>query len=390
MGTAASLYDFTHLTTEDRKATIDRFEKAVEQGLEKGPATKELVRNVIRRRGAERPVVRLKRLSLELILRYGRELGELFLQYPDDTLFLVPYHYFIGYQAPDQSNAIDPMRALIEDARWVDEWGVEWGHQVGGTGATPTKPVIQEPEQWDEYLARRFPAGMPERRLASVEPAIRKFGRTKHCTGCLYSPFFDRLYFVRGMEELFVDLYSDEKHVREFLDRMLAFNLDLVRRWAALGVDLVAIFEDWGTQTALLISPDMWRKVFKSYYRRLFEEIHRHGMDTFMHSCGNIIEIIPDLIECGLDILDPIQPGPMDHAEIARRFGGAIAFSGTVDVQNLLVFGTPEQIKDNIRGLRDTFARPFKNALLISPANVITPEVPLENLRALFEACHDA
>ena len=99
--------------------------------------------------------------------------------------------------------------------------------------------------------------------------------------------------------------------------------LELIRQWGELGVDAVFLTDDWGSQTALMISPDMWRSFFKPHYRRLFAEVHRWHMDVVFHSCGNVLDLVEDLIEVGIDVLDPVQPGAMDQEELVRRFRGA-------------------------------------------------------------------
>ena len=88
-----------------------------------------------------------------------------------------------------------------------------------------------------------------------------------------------------------------------------------------------------------------------------------------------------------MDVVDPVQPGAMDPQEVARRFGGKVAFSGGIDDQRLVSY-TPQQLKDEVRRTIDTLGAPFGGAYLVGPANVMTPEIPIENLRALFEACH--
>ncbi len=379
--------DFSAWPLAKRREALDHFEQRVADAVLKSPRTKELVKQAIQRRNPSRCPLRLKRISLELILRYGDDLADLFCQYPDDTLFIVPYHYFVGYQPPEKKNPIEPAQVLLDDARWKDEWGVEWGHVPGGVGATPTGIALDEWDDLENYLHRQFPPVNVEGRLKSVRPIFEN-NPHKHLTGCIYSPLFERLHYIRGMENLFVDLLTNEKEVFQMLDRLTEFHLELVRGWAERGADMIAFFEDWGTQLSLMISPETWQKFFKPCYRTLFDETHRQGMNVFLHSCGNVMSIIPDLIEIGLDILDPIQPGPIDHVRLAREFGGKISFSGSIDVQDLLVFGSPTQIKDTVRTTLDRLARPFGNGLLLSPANVITPEVPLENLQALFEVCH--
>jgi uroporphyrinogen decarboxylase len=162
-----------------------------------------------------------------------------------------------------------------------------------------------------------------------------------------------------------------------------------VERARAMGADGVFMTDDWGSQSGLLIAPDLWRRLFKSYYATVFAEVHRLGMDVLFHSCGNVTDIVGDLIDAGMDVLDPVQPGAMDIDRLAREFGGKTAFSGAIDIQHLLCEGTPREIKDEVRRIVDTLGRPFGGSLLLGPANVMTPETPLENLRALFEASHD-
>jgi uroporphyrinogen decarboxylase len=185
-----------------------------------------------------------------------------------------------------------------------------------------------------------------------------------------------------------MDLCTNEGDVRKLLDALCEWDLAIIRQWGEAGADAVFMADDWGTQRGLMISPDMWRSIFKPYYRTMFAEVHRCGMDTILHSCGNIFEIIGDLIDIGLDVLDPIQPIAMDIDEVARHFGGHIAFCGTVDVQQLMVFGTPREVKDAIRRTIDVLGKPFGNALIVGPANMVPPDVPLANLRAMCEATH--
>ncbi len=106
-------------------------------------------------------------------------------------------------------------------------------------------------------------------------------------------------------------------------------------------------------------------------------------MGCSMGACGG------RRIEAGADVLDPVQPVCMDVAELARRFGGRISWSGAVDLQSTMVFGTPRDVRSEIHRLIDTLGRPFGNGYIIGPANAMTPDIPLANLRAMVEACHE-
>lgn len=137
----------------------------------------------------------------------------------------------------------------------------------------------------------------------------------------------------------------------------------------------------------LMISLPMWRKYFKRHYRRIFDEIHRAGKDVIFDSCGNVAPIIPELIDLGVDVLDPLQPEAMDLADIARRFGGRLAFCGGITDQRLENF-TSQEVRNMVRQAIETLGVPFRNAYVVAPSNVLPPSVPFENLAALLEACH--
>ena len=128
------------------------------------------------------------------------------------------------------------------------------------------------------------------------------------------------------MQNTFIDLCDNECEVRRLLDALAKYLVTLTQSWGELGVDAILYPDDWGTQTALMISPAMWRKYFKANYRNVFDEAHRLGMDVILHSCGNVMDLVPDLIDVGVDVLDPLQPGAMDIAVLARRFGGHCRF----------------------------------------------------------------
>ncbi len=353
------------------------------------PPTKQWVQQAIRRQGSGRCPARIKRLSLDIIIRHGDALTDLFCQYPDDVVALIPYDITIGYQQPDRPDRINPVEVLMRDAQWTDEWGTRWGHAQGGVGATPVDYPLLDWADLDHYLAHRLPNPRQPGRLDSVLPLLKMHGPTHYCFGIIHLALFERLHCLRSMANIFTDFYSNEPEVRRLLDAICDYLLELIRVWGELRVDGVFLTDDWGSQTSLMISPAMWRSFFKPYYTRICAEAHRFDMDVIFHSCGNVTQIVGDLIEAGIDVLDPVQPEAMDIDDVARRFGGKVAFSGAIDLQHLLTEGTPAQIRDGVRRVIDTLGRPFGGSLLVSPANVMTPEIPLPNLEALFQAAHD-
>lgn len=377
--------DFRSLSLAEMETTLSRFEARVNKALLAAPPTKELVRKAIRRAGSLRCPRRLKRLSADVIIRYSDRLADLFCEFPDDLLFISPYEFSIGYQPPDRKDRINEVQAMTQGGEWTDEWGTRWGHAVGGVGAITVDHPIKDWSQLDDYLAHRMPDPHAPGRLKSAAPLLSMHSESKYCAGQIHLALFERLHCLRGMQNTFSDLYLYEHEVVRLLDALCEYVIELIREWAKTNVAGIFLGDDWGSQMGLLIKPEMWRRYFKSYYRRIFDEVHRAGKDVILHSCGNVTAIIPDLIDLGVDVLDPVQPGAMDINYIAREFGGHISFSGAIDDQRL-DDQSPQQVRDMVRRALETLGRPFGNGYVVSPANAMTPTVPFENIQALFQA----
>lgn len=378
--------DYLNLPIEEMEQIVRRFNQRIGQASAAQGPTKAWVKKALHRKGADRCPTRCNRPSLDLIIRYGDALADLYCQYPDDVIGIHPYDCFIGPQPKDRP--VNTVHALMRDAQWTDEWGTTWGHAYGGVGATHLAHPIQDWSQLDDYIQNRIPDPRLPGRLDGALPILQGYGKDKYCVGMMVLAILERMNCLRGTENVLMDFYTNEKEIQCLIEALTEHLLEIIRYWAEIGADAVYLGDDWGSQNSLMVSLPMWRKFFKKPYQTLFDEVHRVGMDVLFHSCGNVIEIIPDLIELGADILDPIQPGPMDPREIGKRFGGQIAFSGGIDLQHLLPQGTPQQVKDQVRRTIDCLGAPYGNAYIVAAANAITPDVPLENLQALCEASH--
>jgi uroporphyrinogen decarboxylase len=369
------------------QAIIARFHQRVGAAFQNHPTSKASVRNALHRQGSERCLVRLKRLSVDVILRYGDDLADLFCMYPDDVLWVQAYDYGVGFQPPGP-NRVDEVEVLTRDARWTDEWGTRWGHAFGGVGATPIGNAIEDWSELDDYLARRIPDPHAPGRLDRAKEILSVHGDKKYCVALICPALFERQHFLRGIENTFCDLGSNGAKVERLLEALCDNLIELIREWGQTGISAYYLTDDWGSQTGLMVSPALWRKYFRGHYRRIFDEIHRLGKDVIFHSCGNVMRLVPELIDLGIDVLDPIQPKAMNLDEVGRQFGGKVAFCGGLDDQRLENY-TPQQVRDAVRHAADALGRPFGNAYVLAPANTITPSVPFENIQALFEACHE-
>lgn len=209
--------------------------------------------------------------------------------------------------------------------------------------------------------------------------------------GVVWSAHFQDACAAFGMETALMNMVSEPDVFRAVIDRITQFYLAANGAFyqATQGkLDAVLIGNDFGSQTGLMLSPDLIREFVFPGTRALVEQAQRHGLKVIHHSCGAIRELIPDLIELGVDVIHPIQAlaKGMDAEGMARDFGDRVSFCGGVDAQHLLVRGSPEEVTQRVRELREL----FPTGLIISPSHeAILPDIPPANIKALFEAAHD-
>lgn len=380
--------DYRALPLTTMEVMVTRFKERVDAAQFASPPTKARVRKAVRREGSERCLIRMNRFSTDVIVRYGDALADLLSQYPDDVIWLVPYDFTLGYQPPGRAVRLSTVEAMMQEREWTDEWGIGWKHATDGVGANPIRHPIRDWSQLDDYLRHQIPDAHQQGRLDDALPTLARHGTSKYCVGALNLTLFERLFAVRGMGEVLEDFYAHEAEIGRLCEAIADYAVGLVSEWGKTDVSAIFLTDDLGSQNALMMSPAMWRRHFKEHYRRIFAEAHRWGKDVWFHSCGNIASIIPELIEVGVDILDPLQPGPLNLADVAKQFGGKVAFSGGIDDQRLEEY-TPQEVKDMVRRTIDTLGRPYGNSYIVAAANAILPSVPLENLAAMIQACHE-
>lgn len=209
--------------------------------------------------------------------------------------------------------------------------------------------------------------------------------------GGTYEPFY--LYcHLRGMEQALEDLLLSPEIIEAALERIHTIHAAIIQRTLkAAGdlIDLMYVAEDLGTQESLLMSPQSFRRFLKPRMRRMIELIHSFGVKVIHHDDGAIRPLLPELIEIGIDVLNPIQwrCRGMEREGLARDFGSSLVFHGGVDNQQTLPFGTPDDVRrevaDNIRIFRDC------KGYIVAPCHNIQPNTPTANILALYEAVRD-
>jgi uroporphyrinogen decarboxylase len=198
---------------------------------------------------------------------------------------------------------------------------------------------------------------------------------------------FERAWTLRGMENLMMDMYDEPRFVDELLDAILEYHLEMLGDALKYEIDGVMFGDDWGQQNGLLFGPRLWRRFIKSRIAKLYRVTKTAGKAVFIHSCGKVQELFPELIELGLDVFNPFQPDVMDPYAIKRQYGSQLCFYGGVSVQKLLPFGTPEQIREEVRHLIAEVGR--GGGFIIGPSHDMPGDIPLENLIALIDTIRD-
>jgi uroporphyrinogen decarboxylase len=195
--------------------------------------------------------------------------------------------------------------------------------------------------------------------------------------------------YLRGVEQIMLDLASNSRLVEAIIERTVGFYLENNERLfknAHGKIDIFFMGDDFGTQNGLMMSLPMWRKYFRPGFRKFIDLAHLYGIKVMHHSCGAIEPLIPDFIDCGLDILQSLQPqaAGMDLASIKRKFGRNICFQGGMDIQSILPFGTASEVRHEVR--RVMMALAPGGGYIFGTAHNIQAETPVENILAMYEA----
>ena len=222
--------------------------------------------------------------------------------------------------------------------------------------------------------------------LRTIEPAIARRGDRFRVFRLGFS-LYERAWILRGIEPVLMDFMENPSFVEELFDRIIDFNLAIVGRMCRFPVDAFHFGDDWGQQKGLIIRPALWRKFFKPRLRRLYDEVHLAGLPVSTHSCGDITEILPDLIEIGVNMITPLQAEALDFDFLKREYGRDLTFWGGVSTQRTLPYGTPADVRREIRDRIRVLGK--GGGYILAPSHELQGDVPLANMLAfLDEARH--
>ena len=206
----------------------------------------------------------------------------------------------------------------------------------------------------------------------------------------LPSAFVHTTQYLRGFEDWFIDLAADQKLAGALFDAAVEHSSALAAEILKVGGDLadvVAISDDMGLQNGPIVSPELYRQLFKPRHKKYFDTVKKHtSAFLHFHCCGSIYKLLPDLIELGVDVIHPVQVAArdMDSSILGPEFGDRLSFWGGIDTQKVLPKGTPEEVKAEVRRRIRDFAP--GGGYILGAVHDIQPDVPVENILAMFEA----
>ena len=266
----------------------------------------------------------------------------------------------------------------VQPGHFRDHYGVVWNKTADRTLGivdhppltVPSLAAYQHPDLdrlplWEEI--RRDAARLPNHfHMASIGFAL-----------------FERAWSLTGIEQLMVWMHEEPEFIHALMARITEFNLAVIERAAAMGVDAVHLGDDWGSQRGTLIRPAMWRNFVLPYFTHTCQVARERGLIVSLHCCGNVESIMPDLIAAGVDVFDPFQPEAMDIWELRRRYRGQVAFWGGLSVQQTLPYGTVDEVRAQTRRLIREMAP--GGGYILSPAHSLTGDIPPENIDAFLD-----
>jgi hypothetical protein len=272
----------------------------------------------------------------------------------------------------------DPWDRYRKPGAYVDEWGSVWHVGEPGVAGEVKEPIIGD---WSALAAFQPPWSLfSDRDVNYVNETCAQ--SEKFMLSPVAAQPFERLQFLRGTQNVLVELACGLRELHHLLNIVHEFHLKEVLWWASTDVDGVILMDDWGSSRGLLINPEMWRSVFKPMYREYCDIIHKAGKFVFFHSDGHIESIFGDLVEVGVDALNS-QLFCMNIEELAGKYKGRITFWGELDRQHILPFGTSLEVRESVlrvrKALDDGVGGVFAQCTWGQDA-------PMQNIEAAFEA----
>ncbi len=273
-----------------------------------------------------------------------------------------------------------------DDGCIVNEFGMKM--KMGIAWYDVVKGPLESCTTVQEVLDLPFPDPFDEARFEDARRYIEKYKGEYFIIGDVELTMFEMAWHMTGLQKFMTDMAMGEDYVEALIDRTMGWSVAIGKQLVELGVDGIWTGDDFGAQNGMMISPVMWRKIFKPRMAEVFSEFRSVNPDVLVmyHCDGAIAPILPDLIEIGLDVFNPVQPNVPGHepAELKARFGSELSFWGAIDQQQLLPMGTPQEIEADVKAKIEALGP--GGGYMVAPAHILQGDTPVQNVEALIAA----
>ena len=273
-----------------------------------------------------------------------------------------------------------------DDGCIVNEFGMKM--KMGLAWYDVVKGPLESSTSAQEVRDLPFPDPFDSARFEDAKRYIERYKGEYFIIGDVELTMFEMAWHMTGLQKFMTDMAMGEDYIEALIDRTMRWSVDIGKQLVALGVDGIWTGDDFGAQNGMMVSPDMWRRIFKPRMAEVFSEFRSVNPDVMImyHCDGAIAPILPDLIEIGLDVFNPVQPNVPGHEphELKARFGSELSFWGAIDQQQLLSKGTPEEIEADVQAMIEALGP--GGGYMVAPAHILQGDTPLQNVEAMIEA----
>jgi uroporphyrinogen-III decarboxylase len=215
---------------------------------------------------------------------------------------------------------------------------------------------------------------------------IARYGDEKWIVGSSQASIFEAAWALRGMSQFMMDMLDNRDYVHRLLDKVMQYPLQACKKFIEMGADMVWVGDDVAGQRRMLMSLELWREYLKPRYAVMFAEFKQANPDIKIcyHSDGNCEPILDEMVEIGLDVLNPVQPQATDPFHLKKRYGNNLVLFGGLDVQDTLPFGSPDDVRSAVKKLVEVCGQ--GGGYILAPSHVMQPDVPLDNILAFYDS----
>jgi uroporphyrinogen decarboxylase len=266
---------------------------------------------------------------------------------------------------------------VLSPTRFKDMFNVVWNREQEGDFGIVYDYILKD-AAFGDYV---FP--VPDEKLIREKCERLVSQKNKFTMYIIGFSLFERAWTLRSMEELLMDFILNKEFANELLDRIVEYNLAVVDIVSQYDIDCIFYGDDWGQQKGLIMGPALWREFIKPRIKRMYAQVKEKGLYVAQHSCGDISEIFPDLIELGMDIYNTFQPEIYDVAMMKELYGSKVTFYGGISTQRLLPTGTPQEVRAEMIRLMSILGK--DGGYIAAPTHAMPDDIPTENILAFLE-----